>query len=94
MFTWLNMMFAAGMGVGLLFYGVAEPILHYEFISKYTKPNVAMGQALTLTIFHWGLHAWAFYGVGGLVIAYFWICGTDACALYKDAPTWKRQVSL
>nr|WP_320015868.1 BCCT family transporter [uncultured Desulfobacter sp.] len=70
-FTWLNMMFAAGMGVGLLFYGVAEPLLHYEFISQSTKPNVAMGQALTLTIFHWGLHAWAIYGVGGLVIAYF-----------------------
>ena len=70
-FTWLNMMFAAGMGVGLLFYGVAEPTLHYEFISKFNKSNVAMGQALSLTRFHWGLHAWAIYGVGGLVIAYF-----------------------
>lgn len=70
-FSWLNMMFAAGMGVGLLFYGVAEPVIHYEFISQYAKPNLAVSRALTLTVFHWGLHAWAIYGVGGLVIAYF-----------------------
>lgn len=70
-FSWLTMMFAAGMGVGLLFYGVAEPVLHYEFISKYREENFAASAALFITLFNWGLHAWAIYGLVGLTIAYF-----------------------
>ena len=65
------MMFAAGMGVGLLFYGVAEPMTHYNFMSEFMKPQQAAASALSLTVFHWGLHAWAIYGLVGLVIAYF-----------------------
>jgi choline/glycine/proline betaine transport protein len=70
--TWFSMLFSAGMGIGLLFFGVAEPIMHY------TNPPGMEGRtleaarnALPLTFFHWGLHAWAIYVVMGLAIAYF-----------------------
>lgn len=70
--TWFSMLFSAGMGIGLLFYGVAEPVMHYA------APPVGEGQtleaaarAVPLTFFHWGLHAWAIYVVLGLAIAYF-----------------------
>ena len=70
--SWLTMMFAAGMGVGLLFYGAAEPISHYLFFVQHEPetPKVA-NDAQLLTIFNWGLHAWAIYGMTALVIAYF-----------------------
>ena len=70
-FSWMAMMFAAGMGVGLLFYGAAEPISHYLFIQEDMPAYEAASMALFLTYFHWGLHAWAIYGMTGLVIAYF-----------------------
>ncbi len=70
--SWMTMMFAAGMGVGLLFYGAAEPISHYLFIhDSGVEPPRAASMALLLTDFHWGLHAWAIYGLTALVIAYF-----------------------
>ncbi len=70
-FSWLSMMFAAGMGVGLLFYGVAEPAEHFRIISEHMPDSEAASAALFVTIFNWGLHAWAIYGLVGLVIAYF-----------------------
>ena len=70
--SWYAMLFAAGMGIGLVFYGVAEPIAHYRY------PPVGVGQspealtyALPLTFHHWGLHAWAVYAIIGLCIAFF-----------------------
>ena len=70
--SWLTMMFAAGMGVGLLFYGAAEPITHYLFLEgQGTHPPKAASNALLVTLFNWGLHAWAIYGVTALAIAYF-----------------------
>jgi glycine betaine transporter len=69
--SWLTMMFAAGMGVGLLFYGAAEPLSHYRFLSRGMEPAVAADNATFVTLFHWGLHAWAIYGFTALVIAYF-----------------------
>ncbi|TFI57048.1 BCCT family transporter [Sphingomonas parva] len=70
--SWFAMLFSAGMGIGLLFFGVAEPIQHYAL------PPVGQGrtidsarQAMVLTFFHWGLHAWAIYIVVGLALAYF-----------------------
>lgn len=70
--TWLAMMFAAGMGVGLLFYGAAEPASHYFLLEKEVDPRwEAPSMALFITNFHWGLHAWAIYGLTSLVIAYF-----------------------
>jgi len=68
---WLTMLFAAGMGVGLLFWGAAEPITHYLMIRGYETAREATDLALFVTNFHWGFHAWAIYALTGLVIAYF-----------------------
>ena len=69
--SWLTMLFAAGMGVGLLFWGSAEPLTHFELIRQNQSPGRAADMALFVTNFHWGLHAWAIYALTGLVIAYF-----------------------
>jgi choline-glycine betaine transporter len=69
--SWLTMLFAAGMGVGLLFWGSAEPLTHFDLISKYESPGESANLALFITNFHWGIHAWAIYALTGLVIAYF-----------------------
>ena len=68
--SWLSMLFAAGMGVGLLYWGTAEPLTHYIALAETTGIDPA-STALFLTNFHWGLHAWAIYALTGLVIAYF-----------------------
>ncbi len=70
---WFAMLFSAGMGVGLLFYGVAEPVTHFQ-----TPPEVAgvddavqrAQHAMGVTFLHWGLHAWAIYAVIALALAY------------------------
>jgi choline/glycine/proline betaine transport protein len=70
--TWLSMLFAAGMGIGLMFFGVAEPVMHY--LSPPTAEVgsiVAVKEAMKMTFFHWGLHAWAIYAIVALVLAYF-----------------------
>jgi glycine betaine transporter len=69
--SWLAMLFAAGMGVGLLFWGSAEPLSHFELAREYMIAPKAAEYSLFLTNFHWGLHAWAIYAVTGLVMAYF-----------------------
>ncbi len=69
--SWLTMLFAAGMGVGLLYWGTAEPLTHYMIVDDYEDPRQAADIALFLTNFHWGFHAWAIYALTGLVIAYF-----------------------
>lgn len=69
--AWIAMLFAAGMGVGLLFYGAAEPLTHFEELRKYELDPRAAGNALFVTYLNWGFHAWAIYGVVGLIIAYF-----------------------
>ncbi len=69
--SWLTMLFAAGMGVGLLYWGTAEPLTHFLLISEYEVPRRAAGLSLFITNFHWGLHAWAIYALTGLVIAYY-----------------------
>ncbi len=69
--AWIAMLFAAGMGVGLLFYGAAEPLTHFETLRQFSGDPMAAGLALFVTYLNWGFHAWAIYGVVGLVIAYF-----------------------
>jgi glycine betaine transporter len=69
--SWLAMLFAAGMGVGLLFWGTAEPLSHFKLARDYMASPKAAEHSLFLTNFHWGLHAWAIYAVTGLVMAYF-----------------------
>lgn len=68
--SWLAMLFAAGMGVGLMFFGVAEPLSHYVAPPAGDKMPADQG-ALLHTLFHWGIHAWSVYGVIALALAYF-----------------------
>ncbi|WP_018871320.1 MULTISPECIES: BCCT family transporter [unclassified Thioalkalivibrio] len=70
--AWFSLLFGAGMGIGLIFWSVAEPMLHYQnppFGEGETQE--AAGEAMAFTFFHWGLHAWAVYVVLGLSVAYF-----------------------
>jgi len=70
--TWLSMLFAAGMGIGLMFFGVAEPLMHYlSPPTAQTGTVEAVQEAMKMTFFHWGLHAWAIYAIVALVLAYF-----------------------
>ena len=71
------MLFAAGMGIGLMFWGVAEPMVYYNGESgtplgaKPLTPHAA-DLAMSATMYHWGLHAWAIYAVVGLSLAFFY----------------------
>lgn len=70
--TWISMLFAAGMGIGLMFFGVAEPLMHYLSPPTAEVGTVtAVKEAMKMTFFHWGLHAWAIYAIVALVLAYF-----------------------
>jgi len=70
--SWLSMLFAAGMGIGLMFFGVAEPLMHYlSPPTEETGTVAAVQEAMKMTFFHWGLHAWAIYAIVALVLAYF-----------------------
>ena len=71
--SWFSMLFAAGMGIGLVFWGVAEPISHYGAPPPGIAPNTpeAANAAMRYSFFHWGLHPWAVYSVVALAIAFF-----------------------
>ncbi len=70
--SWFAMLFSAGMGIGLMFYGVAEPIYHFTGppVGEAGTPAAAR-QAMEISFFHWGFHAWAIYVVVALSLAYF-----------------------
>ncbi len=84
-FSWFSMLFSAGIGIGILFFGVAEPIFYLDNSASFGYPNnpfadaagaTAIGHdravdALRVTFFHWGLHGWAVYVIVGLSLAYF-----------------------
>lgn len=72
-FSWVSMLFAAGTGVGILFWAVAQPILQFQenpFIAEGMTPDAAR-VAMRLTYFHWGLNGWAIFSFVALVLAYF-----------------------
>jgi choline/glycine/proline betaine transport protein len=70
--SWFAMLFSAGMGIGLMFFGVAEPLTHFLVPPEGDPETVeAARQAIILTFFHWGVHAWGIYVVVGLSLAYF-----------------------
>ena len=70
--TWLAMLFSAGMGIGLMFFGVAEPLMHYLAPPTATPGSVeAVKEALKTSFFHWGFHGWAIYAMVALILAYF-----------------------
>ncbi|MGH3505261.1 MAG: BCCT family transporter, partial [Nocardioidaceae bacterium] len=72
--SWVAMMFSAGMGIGLMFYGVYEPVTHLHdpppFVDAAAGSSGAAQHAMAYTFFHWGLHPWAMYSVVGLALAY------------------------
>jgi choline/carnitine/betaine transport len=71
--SWIAMMFSAGMGIGLMFYGVSEPLQHFTSPPPGTvaaNSDQALDVAMATTLFHWTLHPWAIYAVVGLAIAY------------------------
>jgi choline/glycine/proline betaine transport protein len=70
--SWFAMLFSAGMGIGLMFFGVAEPVMHTMSPPAGDPATVAAArEAMRITFFHWGIHAWAIYAVVALSLAYF-----------------------
>ncbi|HDY84690.1 hypothetical protein LCGC14_1603630 [marine sediment metagenome] len=70
--VWFAMLFSAGYGIALLFFGVSEPVLHFSQPPNATAETInAAREAMQIAYFHWGLHIWGIYGVMGLVLAYF-----------------------
>ena len=70
--SWFAMLFSAGMGIGLLFYGVAEPVDHFLTPPPgYSVTGGPLRLSMATTIFHWGLHPWGLYAIVGLCLAYF-----------------------
>ncbi|ASK64289.1 choline transporter [Virgibacillus phasianinus] len=78
--SWFAMLFSAGMGMGLVFWTTAEPISHAFKSTPSAEPGTdeAVKEALQYSFFHWGIHAWAVYGIVALVLAYF--------KFHRDAP--------
>ncbi|MGY5883866.1 BCCT family transporter [Modestobacter lacusdianchii] len=71
--SWIAMMFSAGMGIGLMFFGVSEPLSHFVSPPPGTvegETNAAVTTAMATTLFHWTLHPWALYALVGLAVAY------------------------
>lgn len=66
--SWIAMMFSAGMGIGLMFFGVSEPLSH--FVTPPPGTDGSVGTAMATTMFHWSLHPWSIYAVVGLAVAY------------------------
>lgn len=70
--AWFAMLFSAGYGIALLFFGVAEPVMHYANPPVGDPRTVEAARlSMQITFFHWGFHIWAIYGLVGLVLAYF-----------------------
>ena len=71
--SWIAMLFSAGMGIGLVFWGAAEPLSHFAIDPATAEPGSAEAfkESLRFTFFHWGIHAWAIYAVVALPLAYF-----------------------
>lgn len=102
-FSWISMLFTAGIGVGLVNFGVAEPMVHYlqsplGVSGGYSQVEAAKN-ALTLSLFNWGLPAWTIYAISGLVIAYFtyhrgarFLPGTPIEEGFKDKK-WSKKVA-
>jgi choline/glycine/proline betaine transport protein len=74
-FSWFSMLFGAGIGIGILFWSIAEPIYHFQgtpLIDEAQKMTAEAAQvAMRISIFHWGLHGWGLFAVFGLMLAYF-----------------------
>ena len=67
------MLFSAGMGIGLVFWGAAEPLSHFAINPATAQPGTdeAFKESMRFTFFHWGIHAWAIYAIVAMCLAYF-----------------------
>lgn len=73
-FSWMSMLLAAGFGVGLVFYGMAEPMFHFidpPYGDRTAETEAAARYAIQYSYFNWGIHQWAAFSIVGLIIAYF-----------------------
>ena len=70
-FSWYSMLLSAGMGIGLMFWSVGEPLEHFNNIPPIFESSNDPVSALATTFFHWGIHPWAIYALLGLSLAYF-----------------------
>ncbi|SFR60996.1 BCCT family transporter [Halogeometricum limi] len=74
-FSWMAMLFSAGMGIGLMFYSVSEPLYYFGTVPGFFEAEGGTGAAgsaaIAQTFFHWGIHPWAIYGLVGLGLAFF-----------------------
>ncbi|MFC4360565.1 BCCT family transporter [Halobium salinum] len=74
-FSWMAMLFSAGMGIGLMFFSVSEPLYYFQnvpgFFGAEAGTGAAASAAMAQTFFHWGFHPWAIYGLVGLGLAFF-----------------------
>jgi len=74
-FSWMAMLFSAGMGIGLMFFSVSEPLYYFQnvpgFFGSEAGTGAAASAAMAQTFFHWGFHPWAIYGLVGLGLAFF-----------------------
>ncbi|MGX4640404.1 BCCT family transporter [Massilia sp. SYSU DXS3249] len=91
--SWFAMLFAAGMGIGLVFWGVAEPVSHYAAAPPGTAERTpeAANAAMRYVFFHWGIHPWAVYSVVALAIAFFQYrrAGSPLISTVTDALPWR-----
>ncbi|MBT4288145.1 MAG: glycine/betaine ABC transporter permease, partial [Deltaproteobacteria bacterium] len=80
--AWFSMLFAAGMGIGLVFWGVAEPVYHFAG-PPFAEPKSAQAglDAMRITFFHWGFHPWACYAVVAMLLAYSHFRKGNPCQL-------------
>ncbi|CAM3567002.1 BCCT family transporter [Parendozoicomonas haliclonae] len=70
--SWFAMLFSAGMGIGLMFFGVGEPVMHFLSPPQGEPGTIqAAKEAMGITFFHWGFHAWAIYAIVALILAFF-----------------------
>ncbi|WP_416143902.1 glycine betaine uptake BCCT transporter [Planococcus koreensis] len=71
--SWISMLFSAGMGIGLVFYGASEPLSHFAVQPATAEPgtDAAFKESLQRTYYHWGIHVWAMYGIVALALAFF-----------------------
>jgi choline/carnitine/betaine transport len=94
--SWLAMLFSVGMGIGLMFYGVAEPVAHFSkpppVVSAVPYSDEAVDKAMAVTLLHWGIHPWAVYAIVGLAIAYStYRCGRSQLISATFAPLLGRR---
>ncbi len=69
-FSWYSMLFGAGMGIGFMFWGVAEPLFHSQYTPIFTSDNSTIS-AITTTVFHWGMFPWAIYALISMALAFY-----------------------